>query len=160
MPPCAAAKRPSRPLLEAPVKAPASCPKSSDSSRPSVRAAQLRATKGPSCRAERWWMARATTSLPTPDSPVMSTVVLGAAATLEIFSRSLWRLAEGPIRPSRPWSAWVSRKSSFITRPSENLDLENLSSYRALDPWTVPGLSPAREKEQAQGAPGERRRHT
>ena len=59
----------------APVKAPRSWPKSSDSSSWSGSAAQLMATNGPWLRREPWWMKRATTSLPVPDSPVSSTVV-------------------------------------------------------------------------------------
>jgi hypothetical protein len=39
-------------------------------------APQLIATKGPFRRLERWWIARATSSLPTPLSPVISAVVL------------------------------------------------------------------------------------
>ena len=42
-------------------------------------APQLMATKGAPLRAERAWIARATSSLPVPLSPVMSTVVLKSA---------------------------------------------------------------------------------
>jgi hypothetical protein len=37
-------------------------------------AAQLTPTKGRSWRSERLWMKRASTSLPVPDSPEISTV--------------------------------------------------------------------------------------
>ena len=61
------------------VKAPFTWPNSSLSSRFSGMAPQLTATKGASRRGERAWMARATSSLPVPLSPVMSTVELVGA---------------------------------------------------------------------------------
>ena len=51
------------------VKAPRSWPKSSLSSRGSASVAQFTATKGPSRRGPRAWMARAISSLPVPLSP-------------------------------------------------------------------------------------------
>ena len=53
MPPSACSKRPTR-CLSAPVKAPFSCPKSSDSSRFSCSAAQLTLTKLRPARSELW----------------------------------------------------------------------------------------------------------
>ena len=50
----------------APVKAPRTWPKSSDSSSASGIAAQLTATNGWPARGERRWSSRATTSLPVP----------------------------------------------------------------------------------------------
>ena len=73
VPPCAASNRPARSVV-APVNAPLACPNSSDSSSVSVTAAQLMATNGRVARDDSSWMKRATRSLPTPDSPVMSTV--------------------------------------------------------------------------------------
>ncbi len=73
MPPSAASKSPFWSRC-APVKAPFTCPKSSDSRSVSVSAPQLRATKGWFRRGLRAWSARATSSLPVPDSPVTSTV--------------------------------------------------------------------------------------
>ncbi len=64
----------------APVKAPFSWPNSSDSSRVSVRAAQETATNGPSARGLSAWMARASTSLPLPDSPRTRMVEAARAA--------------------------------------------------------------------------------
>ena len=58
----------------APVNAPFSWPNSSLSSSVSVIAAQLIATNGFSARGLLRWMARATSSLPVPLSPVISTV--------------------------------------------------------------------------------------
>ena len=60
----------------APVKAPFSWPNSSLSSSVSGIAAQLTATNGLSRRGPVTWMARATSSLPVPVSPRMSTVAL------------------------------------------------------------------------------------
>ena len=72
MPPLAAWKKPSRSAL-APVNAPLRTPKNSDSSRVSGIAPQLTATKGWPARALTSWIARATSSLPVPDSPCTST---------------------------------------------------------------------------------------
>ena len=60
----------------APVKAPFTCPNSSDSSRFSGIAPQFTATKGCSRRSLWSWMARATSSFPVPLSPHTSTLVL------------------------------------------------------------------------------------
>src|SRR5688572_12328973 len=57
----------------APVKLPLTWPNSSDSSSVSGRPAQLTATNSLFCRGPSAWMARATTSLPTPLSPVIRT---------------------------------------------------------------------------------------
>jgi len=58
------------------VNAPRSWPNSSDSSRSFGIAAVLSAMKGFDARALCRCRARATSSLPVPDSPVMSTVAL------------------------------------------------------------------------------------
>ena len=57
----------------APVNAPRRWPKSWLAASSSERPAQLTATNGPSRRALSWWIARATSSLPVPVSPSMST---------------------------------------------------------------------------------------
>ena len=64
----------------APVKAPFSWPNKIDSTRFSGRAPQLTATNGLARRAPLPWMARAISSLPTPDSPSISTGMAEAAA--------------------------------------------------------------------------------
>ncbi len=56
------------------VKAPRSCPNNSLSSNCSGMAPQLMGTNGPVRRAPAVWMAWATSSLPEPFSPVISTV--------------------------------------------------------------------------------------
>jgi len=53
----------------APVNAPRAWPKSSDSINSSGTAEQFNSTKGAAARRDRAWMARATSSLPVPDSP-------------------------------------------------------------------------------------------
>ena len=57
------------------MKAPFSWPNSSDSTSASGIAATLTATNGCPRRSLRAWIARATSSLPVPLSPVISTVV-------------------------------------------------------------------------------------
>ncbi len=68
-------KRPRR-SASAPVNAPFSWPNNSDSRRSAVNAAVLRATKALLERGLWRCRARATSSLPVPDSPVISTVML------------------------------------------------------------------------------------
>ena len=69
LPPLASAKRPFL-FVVAPVKAPRTWPNSSDSSSVSGIAAQLILMSGRWRCALRSWMARATSSLPVPVSPV------------------------------------------------------------------------------------------
>ena len=64
----------------APVKAPFSWPNRIDSMRFSGSAPQLTVTNGLPRRSEPPWMARASSSLPTPDSPSMSTGMFDFAA--------------------------------------------------------------------------------
>jgi len=64
----------------APVKAPFSCPNKIDSTRFSGMAPQLTAMNGFVRRVPLPWMARAISSLPTPDSPSISAGNRGAAA--------------------------------------------------------------------------------
>ena len=75
MPPSACSKRPRR-RLSAPVKAPFSWPNSSDSSSSLGMAEVFSAMNGLAARGECSCSARATSSLPVPDSPVISTVTL------------------------------------------------------------------------------------
>ncbi len=100
MPPCAASKRPFLPC-RASVKAPFTWPKSSLSSSVSGSAPQLMLTKGPSARPESPWIARATSSLPVPLSPVTSTVEL-VGAIARTISKSEAMTCETPITRSRP----------------------------------------------------------
>ena len=63
-------------------------------------AAHETATKGLPRRAECSWMERATTSLPVPDSPVISTVV-SKPATCSIILRTRRTAGEAPVGPVR-----------------------------------------------------------
>ncbi len=83
----------------APVKLPFSWPKSSDSISSSGIAAQLTWTNGRSRRGEWRWMARATSSLPVPLSPVMRTVA-GVGAAFSIVSRRRFIARALPIKAS------------------------------------------------------------
>ena len=92
VPPSACSKRPTR-CLSAPVNAPFSWPKSSDSRRFSWSAAQFTFTKFRAARSELWWMAPAMSSLPVPVSPRMRTVVLLLATFLTMPSTAPQRAA-------------------------------------------------------------------
>ena len=105
VPPSAISTRPSR-ALSAPVNAPFSCPKSSDSSSSAGIAAQLTETRRP-FRPDAAWIARATSSLPVPVSPRTRTLV-GASATTVISFFSSFMGADCPIMMSSTESriAW------------------------------------------------------
>ena len=97
-------------VATAPVNAPRSWPKSSDSSSWSGSAAQLMAMNGPWLRREAWWMKRATTSLPVPDSPVSSTVV-SVCATRVACARTSFHCLLWPTTRRTPLRASSSRVS-------------------------------------------------
>ena len=89
-------------------------PKSSESSSVSESAPQLTATKGRSFRGELTWIARATSSLPVPLSPVMRTVLLVGA----IVSTSWNSAIIGPLLPMmfENWcDVWSARLSSTFS---------------------------------------------
>ena len=76
------------------MKAPRSCPNSSVSSRVSGIAAQATLMSGCVCLPLSWWMARATSSLPVPVSPWISTVAsLGATVAMRSAMRAMLGLA-------------------------------------------------------------------
>ena len=127
VPPLAASSRPALSRM-APVKAPFSCPKSSDWMRLGAIAPQLTAMNGAAERTDCSCTASAASSFPLPLSPQIST---GAAvrATRAICSLSLaialltptWRVA-GPTgccrgwrKVAQPWtwpSVWARRRRS------------------------------------------------
>ena len=92
MPPWASSKRPSR-RATAPVKAPFTWPKSSLSSSSSGMAPQLTATNGRSARRLLQWIARATSSLPVPLSPVIEHRAVGVGDALDDVEHAAQRLA-------------------------------------------------------------------
>ena len=114
VPPSASSKRPGF-LAAAPVKAPFSCPKSSLSIKPSGMAAQLILTNGSSARGLCKCTLRATSSLPVPLSPLISTVAeVGATRSIIRFTAQSAGLR--PIsRRSGSSSGWMlaSLSSSF-----------------------------------------------
>ena len=111
MPPWACSIRPTR-RLAAPVKAPASCPKSSLSSTVSGSAPQFSATRLPDRPLQRC-RRLATTSLPEPVSPRTSTS-MSASATWRIVSRSRRMPGVSPISGrSAGVSAAAARSARF-----------------------------------------------
>ena len=117
VPPSACWKRPSR-RRSAPVNAPFSWPKSSDSISDSVIAAQFRLTNAPSRRALLTCSAPATTSLPVPDSPLISTVASDGATWATVSSsRSMAGLRPTMrLRSKRPASSARSARFSAFSR--------------------------------------------
>ncbi len=123
MPPSASSKSPRLSEL-ASVKAPFLCPKSSLSMRFSGMAPQLMATKGRAARGERVWIDRATSSLPTPVSPLMSTVVLKAAAREMVANR--------PRIDALRATSWSKRFSRVRAARSSRFSRRRASRSRAL----------------------------
>ena len=105
VPPLAWAKRPSM-RRSAPVNAPFSWPKSSDSIKSRGMAAILSATNGPFLRKPRSWSARATTSLPVPLSPVIITD-RSVETSLAMDRKISCMAGDWPIN----WSCWSSPNS-------------------------------------------------
>ena len=110
VPPVASSNLPTR-RATAPVKAPFSWPNSSDSSRLSGIAAQLRATKGPRARRLRSCRKRATISLPVPLSPVTSTQASEGANCWA--RRSTWSMRGSSETSSRLLGLTVSRRAAI-----------------------------------------------
>ncbi len=101
----------------APVKAPFSCPNRALSTSPSGMAAQLMEMNGPSCRGLPSWMARATSSLPVPDSPSSSTVALvGATVPMVSMTRRNGWLSPTSARVLR--NRLISRRNCSFSRRS------------------------------------------
>ncbi len=114
----------------APVNDPFSWPKSSDSIRSSGIAAQFTCTNGPSRRRLSRCTARATSSLPTPLSPQMSTVALvGAAFTIAPFTAPRPTLS-----PTIWWRfSWSFRNVRFsVRRRRESTALRTSTSTRSV----------------------------
>ena len=100
----------------APVNAPFSWPNSSLSKSVSGIAPQSTATNGAEARGLAWWIARATSSLPVPVSPVTSTVKSdGATRATSALIRAIISL--GPIRSGRePASRTRSDRTRIVRR--------------------------------------------
>ena len=119
VPPWAYSNLPMR-SVEASVNAPFTWPNSSLSRMFSLKAAQFSATNGLFLRGLFWWMAWATSSLPVPVSPWISTLALVGAMRL---SRSITSRICGlsPITPSKPNFSSSRRFSSRLVRFSREL---------------------------------------
>src|ERR1035441_3303708 len=116
VPPCAISKRPDREAT-APVKAPRSWPKSSDSASVSVSAELFTATNGPSRRELLRWIASATSSFPVPLSPVTRTVA-SVGATFSMAAKSARIPGLSPTSP--PYDPRL-KTSSFSARFSARM---------------------------------------
>ena len=109
-------------LGAAPVKAPFSWPNSSDSTRSGAMAPQLTVTKGRSRRGLAWWMARARSSLPVPDSPSIRTgMERGATRRARAMTRCMtglrWTMAENSgASGGRPAARRSSSRSGRASR--------------------------------------------
>jgi len=112
VPPSASSKRPSR-RSAAPVKAPFSWPNSSLSSNVSGSAPTFTAMNGLLRRGLSLWIARATSSLPVPLSPSISTVLVTGASCSTFTSTS----RTGALSPTSPVSR-LSRSRSSSRRTS------------------------------------------
>ena len=99
--PWAKESRPSR-EASAPVKAPFRWPKSSLRASSFCKEAQFFTTMRLTDRGEPWWMALATISLPTPDSPVISTGMRAGATLARRNCISLMTL-EWPMKRTVSW---------------------------------------------------------
>ena len=121
VPPPASLKRPCRDC-DAPVKAPFTCPNSSDSSKCSGIAAQFTATSGPSARRDSRCTACAMSSFPVPLSPWMSTELFEGATRTRV-SNSARIAGELPTRPAPPAASRppsTSRASAIASRTSRS----------------------------------------
>jgi hypothetical protein len=137
-----------RPILRAmaPVNAPFSWPKSSLSSRPAGMAAQFSLIKVRSLRGLRRWMARASSSLPVPVSPWMSTVA-SVGATVSISRSTLRRPVLSPTMSSKRCSRLISSSryllflGQAVAQFGDLLKGQALLTAMATCPATWPSIS-------------------
>ena len=103
------------------MNAPRRWPNSSLSSRVSGSAAQLTARNGPSARVLAPWMPRATSSLPVPVSPSISTT-MGELAALSMSENTAIMAGERPMMSSKPSRLTRSRRRAptWARRPSSD----------------------------------------
>src|SRR6185503_7144815 len=153
VPPSASSKRPGRSLI-APVKAPRSCPKSSDSISVSEKSAQLTATKGRCLRRLDWWMSVAVTSLPVPLSPVTSTVLSLFPMTRRNSNTARIRALCPTTSDSLTFGTWdVMPRTS---RHAQGAEFRNLFPQGSFDPHVQRHVS-ARTTGAHSGEPDRRR---
>ena len=141
VPPSACSKRPRR-MVCAPVKAPRSWPNNSLSSKSLGMAAVLIATNGPLVRGECLCNARATSSLPEPDSPVISTVTLLCDSRPMARNTSCmagaWPSISGAaaMRSSATSSRWLSSTARRINSTARGKS-KGLGRYSKAPPWNA-----------------------
>src|SRR3954470_18092115 len=160
VPASACSKRPRR-IVCAPVKAPRSCPNSSDSSRSLGIAAVLMATKGPLARGECLCRARATSSLPEPDSPVIITVTFDCDSRPMARNTSCiagaWPSISGAacMRSSATSSRWLSSTARRISSTALGRS-KGLGRYSKAPPWKAETALSRSEKAvmMMTGSPG------
>ena len=138
VPPWALWNLPGR-VAMAPVNAPFTCPKSSDSMRFSGIAPQLITMNGPDARDDLVWISRAMSSLPVPVSPVMSTEMSVGATFCTLRYTSSIDAQLPMISPKRVLLSFFSSsalsvrnvsKSSAFCRISEACDANTDSTSR------------------------------
>jgi hypothetical protein len=127
VPPCASSKSPRR-FSMAPVKEPFTWPKSSDSRRVSGSAEQFSATNGRRARSERSWIARATSSLPVPVSPTMSTVARVGATRSTMSNMRRMAGVRPTMASSPPAEVWRLRCATSRRSCSSSRALSSVSS--------------------------------
>ena len=125
----------------APVNAPFSWPNSSLSISSDGIAAQLTFTNGPLARLERSWMARATSSLPVPFSPVISTrpddgAVLASLSTIARIAALL------PIIECSASARAFHRAFSRARRPNSSAFLTTISSLSPVSGFSMKSWAP------------------
>ncbi len=96
------------------MKAPFSWPNNSEAIRSRGIAAQFTLTNGRAERPDRRWMARATSSLPVPVSPVIRTVE-SLGATLEMRESTVCKAGEFPTISSNIDFVIISSRSAMFS---------------------------------------------
>ena len=139
----------------APVKAPFSCPNRSDSTRLSGMAPQLTATKGFARRSPLPWMARAISSLPTPDWPSISTGIAELAAFSAVRSTACMRALRVmmSLKPSVPARLRLMRASSPCSALAASALRSETCSRSAPTGLTTKSVAPARIAETTLSMP-------
>ncbi len=121
------------------VKAPFSCPNSSDSSRSGGSAAQLTSTKRPAAP-DRSWTSRASRLFPVPDSPVISRRESGESASRRAMRRTC------SSRGSLPESASVPACSGGGPPAGGSAPADRSATARSISDSTSPASTGLRRK--------------
>ena len=148
VPPLASANLPTC-FSVAPVKEPFSWPNRIDSTSVSGSAPQLTVTNGLPRRSELPWIARAISSLPTPDSPSIRTGMFDFAA--RSASRTVRAIDSARLtmsrKPSSPALRRVARRNSSSSASTRSAFLIDTCSRSAPTGLTTKSIAPARIAE-------------